>query len=288
MRRARIALAVGRALESLALAAGIGLLGGALGEGFLATAAPALPAALALLLWRARRTVPSATETARTLDRRHGTGEAASSALAARMLPGVAALCVRSAQARLGGEGVAVLALPSARPLAAAGLAACAAFAALAIGPARRATVAGREVLAAIDAFAAALDAEGRPGGAALAAGAEDARRVLAEKGGGGEREKRSIERLARETLALAGETPPEGRAARAADGARAAAGALLALAHERGAPDGGAAGTGARGETSRAGGGGPERGSAGTSFLAVRVPPQYEEIVARYFARER
>ncbi|MGH7152046.1 MAG: hypothetical protein ACREIU_15180, partial [Planctomycetota bacterium] len=118
--RARLALAAGRGIDTLVLAGGAGLLAGAIGAKGFGTAAPWIPAAAGVLLWRLRGAIPSRSDSARALDRRHGIGDVASSALVAETAVG--ALCVRTAEERFGSKEVATLALPTAPPLAAAGL----------------------------------------------------------------------------------------------------------------------------------------------------------------------
>ncbi|HKB15524.1 MAG TPA: hypothetical protein VKF62_05630, partial [Planctomycetota bacterium] len=110
--RARLALAARRGLDTLALAGGAGLLAGAIGAKALGTAAAWIPAAAGVLLWRRRGAIPSTSDSARALDRRHGTGEVASSALVAGTAVGE--LCVRAAEKRFGSREVATLALPTA------------------------------------------------------------------------------------------------------------------------------------------------------------------------------
>ncbi len=283
--RARLALAAGRVIETLALAGGAGLLAGAMGAKSIGTAAPWVPVALGLLLWRLRRAIPSRADGARALDRRHGTGEVASSALVARTAVGQ--LCLRRAEERFGSREVATLALPTSRPLAAAGLAACAALALLSLGPAgadRRHLSAD---LAAVEAFGNAVVAEGRPEGADLAARAAAARRALS-RGRDLERANDEIESLAREALSLAEERRTLAREGAGAKEARSAAGRLLAIAGERGGTGrGGAGATGeGRGATSGSGPDRPGTPPGRTAFLGVDVPPEYREVVARYFGR--
>jgi hypothetical protein len=278
--RARLALAAGRGIDTLALVGGAGLLAGAIGARGFGTAAPWIPATLAVLLWRLRGAIPSRAECARALDRRHGTGEVASSALVARTAVGE--LCLRTAEERFGPKEVATLALPTAPPLAAAGLAACVALALLSLGPAGADLVDVSEDLAAVEAFGAAVGAEGRPEGAELARKAAATRRALSRDV---EASKDEIESLARKALSLAEERRTrEGEAAGTKE-ARSAAGRLLAVAGERGRthPGGGGTSGEGRGATSASG---PDRPAGRTSFLAVDVPFEYREVVARYFER--
>ena len=281
--RARLALAAGRGIDTLALAAGAGLLAGAIGAKGFGSAAPWIPATLAVLLWRLRGAIPSSAQCARALDRRHGTGEVASSALVARTAVGE--LCLRTAGERFGPKEVATLALPTAPPLAAAGLAACAALALLSLGPVGADRGDLSEDLAAVEAFGAAVGAEGRPEGAELAMKAAAARRALSRDV---EASNEEIESLARRALSLAEERRiREGEAAGTRE-ARSAAGRLLAIAGESPGTGRGGAGAAREGRGGTAGSGTDRPGGSlgRTSFLGVDVPFEYREVVARYFER--
>src|SRR5262245_49093978 len=135
--------------------------------------------------------------------------------------------------------------MPTAPPLAAAGLAACISLALLGLGSAVPAGVDPAEDLAAVDASAASVGAERRPDGAGLAARAAAARRALSRDA---EASKEEIESLARKALSLAGDRRIGDREAAGAREARSAAGRLLAIAEERGGKRPGGAGAAAEG----------------------------------------
>ena len=297
LRVARASLAVGRALEAIALAGG--------GAAFAAAVAHALvpslsvPAAatsaIALLLARGRRWPPSLEAAARALDRRFRTGEIAASALGVAHESSVGQLCLGRARATFPPRRGLVLAFPGLRPLAAPALAACLALAAFGLGPVRATLPPVANDLALIEGFAREVAGRGALEAAPLAQRARALRKDLAADPTAGGRLRTEVERIAADTRELARTLSAQeikaGESTRPGP-ARAAAFRLLAFAEGKGGEE-----TGSAGGSSDPGSPAPPLPGSEASETVARsdgffgrdgVPLRYEGVVARYFSRGR